>query len=153
MTTTKCPTCAGNGHGCLLHYKDGKCVGREDCPDCQGTGLAPTPARIEVEHTQVTDEILKIIDTERSRYKVALALTEYLAAHTRTITELPGDWLDEVLDQYGLAIATDGKQGLRRAQAKDAINAKFERAIGEYEGVLTADARSSWYSKGQPNDK
>jgi len=34
------------------------------------------------EHTPVTDAVLKIIDDERSRYKVALALTAYIAQAT-----------------------------------------------------------------------
>lgn len=49
----------------------------------------PTPEGPETEHTKTTDDILAIIDKERSRYKVALALTAYSNARLqRLLTDI-----------------------------------------------------------------
>lgn len=64
---------------------------------------AQTPLRNEKEldsrypphKNPVTDDILEIIDTERSRYKVALGVTQYIAAHDLALR-------DKVLEAIGL---------------------------------------------------
>jgi len=50
------------------------------------------------EHTAVTGAVLKIIDDERSRYKVALALTAYIAQATAEARQEHRDFINE-LDQ------------------------------------------------------
>jgi len=49
--------------------------------------------------------------------------------------------IESILDQYGLALATDGKQGLSKAEAVEAINAlrkadELRKELAKLEGEI-----------------
>ncbi len=69
---TEFPGKGGRHNGCW-------CCGLEHC--CRGCHAD------HITHTAVTDDILRIIDTQRSRYNVALAITEYISRHSVDVPE------------------------------------------------------------------
>lgn len=132
----KCDVCRGTGRINVIESLPAEVKGGETyyiksptevgAGPVGGSGSIPHPSEAEMKHTPVTDEILKIIDTERSRYKVSLALTAW---HTKQVMEIIGPY-EGVVEPDG-TITLDTVENVGDSFIRNALRAEQRAKLKE----------------------